>query len=91
MRRVYKYSLLFVDKVQEIELPSHAEVLHVEMQGGRLCMWALVDTNTEVVEPRRRFIVRGTGHDIDPAFVLRHVSTLMHHDGLLVWHIFEVM
>ena len=90
MRRVYKYSLFFVDKVQEIELPSHAEVLHVEMQGGRLCMWALVDTNTKTTIVRR-FIVRGTGHDIDPAFFLRHVSTLMHHDGQLVWHIFEVI
>ena len=86
MRRVYKYSLFFVDKVQEIELPSRAEVLHVEMQGGRLCMWALVDIDAKTTIVRR-FIVRGTGHDIDPAFFLRHVSTLMHHDGQLVWHI----
>ena len=90
MRRVYKYSLFFVDKVQEIELPSHAEVLHVEMQGGRLCMWALVDIDAKTTIVRR-FIVRGTGHDIDPTLNLQHVSTLMHHDGKLVWHIFEVM
>ena len=89
MKRVYKYPLLYVDKVQEIELPPHSEVLHVEMQHGRLCMWALVDTDVKTTFTRR-FIVRGTGHDIDPAFDLRHVGTLMHHDGQLVWHIFEV-
>ena len=91
MRRVYKYPLLFVDKVQEIELPQGAVPLHVEVQNGRLCLWALlVDTNTKTTIVRR-FIVRGTGHDIDPTLNLQPVSTLMHHDGKLVWHIFEVM
>lgn len=54
MRTVYKYVLSkgeFVDT--RVTLPKGAEVLTVEMQAGRLCLWARVETD------EREMVVRG--------------------------------
>jgi hypothetical protein len=86
MRTVYKYPLTGPGFADGIELPMGAQVLDAQYQGGKIVLWALVDTyeSTE----RRLFIVTGTGHSLNYGEGLVHVSTVQ--DGGLVWHVFEI-
>lgn len=84
-RRVYKYHLKFKDGVQDPGLPYNAEIAHLAMQGGSICMWAVVDIRENAGD--RRFIVYGTGHPITT--VGKHVGTVL--DGQFVWHVFEAL
>lgn len=72
-----------------IMMPVGAEVLCVQVQHGRPCIWARV--NPDAVFFARRFCVFGTGHSIPPDDGrLRYVGTFQLEDGQLVFHLFEV-
>lgn len=45
---VYKYELEITDE-QTIRLPLNAELLTVQMQGDKCCLWALVDPRKVVI------------------------------------------
>lgn len=62
MIAVLKYPLQ-LDRVTELELPAHAEILTVQIQGPRLVMWARVDTEQSQVCGVKIFIVM-TGESI---------------------------
>ncbi len=81
---VYKYSLR-IDDEQMVLLPEQARILAVQVQNGRPCLWALVDTALPA-EPRK-ILIRGTGHDA--AGVGRYISTFQMQGGALVFHAFE--
>jgi len=71
----------------EIEMPTGAEILHVEMQHGNVCMWAKVDPDAALI--RREFMIEGTGQPpnqrLDDAI---HRGTVL--SGAMVWHVFEI-
>jgi len=68
-------------------MPVGAQVLHVHMQHGIPCIWALVDSENENEIERRVFSLRGTGHVLDDGY-RTYIGTI--HDGdIYVWHIFE--
>lgn len=72
---------------EEIEVPNGAEIFHVGLQRGQICMWAKVDPDAEMV--KREFMVEGTGQ---PANRRLHDAThlgTVYHDNF-VWHVFEV-
>lgn len=81
---IYKYQIEVTD-VQAVVMPEGARILSAQMQLGRLCLWAAVETANK---PSARSIwVYGTGN---PAFGMpgkRHIETVQ--DGPLVWHVFE--
>jgi hypothetical protein len=85
MKTVWKYALS-PDEFT-IEMPRGAQVLSADNQGGSLCMWALVDP-AEPLEARR-FLLAGTGHELERAEELRFVGTLQMYGGKLVFHLFE--
>lgn len=89
MRKVFKYELP-VDDYFTLSLPKGAQVLSVQAQGNKPCLWALVDPDAPTEE--RQFRFAGTGHSIkeDPGR-LEFVSTFQTHGGSLVFHIFEVL
>ncbi len=83
---IWKFAVPFLHS-GEIEMPTGAEIIHVAMQRGGLCMWAKVDPDAMVIE--REFMVEGTGqppnrrlHDAT------HRGTVF--EGSMVWHVFEV-
>ncbi len=81
---IYKYSLVIIDE-QEIEMPMGAGIMSVQMQDGKPCLWALVDTTNSM--EKRKIMIRGTGH---PAEGLgRYISTFQMCGGALVLHAFE--
>jgi hypothetical protein len=60
---IWKFGLKVTDGSQTLEMPEHAEILHVADQFSIPTMWVLVDTDAEPVA--RQFVLHGTGHPID--------------------------
>ncbi len=86
MRTIYKYPFAFDGSV-ELVLPIGAEILHIGVQDGVYCLWALVDT--EVKNEIKRIRIIGTGHEVSEDIgIINHITTIQ--DGQYVWHIFDV-
>lgn len=83
---VYKYELEVTGE-QTIKLPFNAEILTVQMQGTRCCLWALVDPQNELTE--RTICIYGTGHPIPDKIRLEHINTFQIPHLGLVFHAFE--
>jgi hypothetical protein len=89
MRVVYKYPLHFIGSghVVAVDLPKDAEILRVDKQDGDCYLWALV--NAHKSSEQRKFVLYGTGTEIDKDLNLKYVNTFF--DTFFVWHIFEVL
>lgn len=70
---------------KSIEVPIGAEILSLQMQDSRPCLWMLCDTDAP--KETRFFLFVGTGHSIE--FEGNYIGTLQTSGGL-VWHLFEV-
>jgi hypothetical protein len=88
MRTIYKYPLELVD-LQTLELPAGAELLTVQMQDGRPCLWAEVATSAPA-RPRT-IAIYGTGNPIPGDAEIEYIGTFQMHGGALVFHAFEVV
>lgn len=88
MRTIWKNKLEAIDK-QTIQLPLGAEILSVQTQNGKPCLWATVDTD-EFTEPRTIEIF-GTGNPIPPGPGIERVfiGTFQIDGGSFVGHVFE--
>ena len=82
-RTVWKFEFAICDDAQIANMPNGAKLLHVTMQGNRLCLWAEVKPDMPIFE--RKFFVHGTGHPIP--YGRNYVGTA--HDGPFVWHLYE--
>lgn len=83
---IYKYELQIED-TQTLALPKGAQVLTVQVQHGKVCLWALVNPKQPVLEDHT-IEMRGTGHPIESGG-LRYYSTVQLDGGRLVFHVFE--
>lgn len=86
MKTIHKYTLLITDELQ-IWLPQGAELLDVQNQNERLCLWVLAEPDAE--KECRHFRIVGTGNPIPDAHKLTFVGTVQMKNGALVWHVFE--
>jgi hypothetical protein len=87
--QVWKYAVPIGDAF-ELRMPRGARCLTVQVQGAGLCLWALVDPSAPL--ETRRFLFRGTGHEIDYGYAeLVWVGTFQLEGGALVFHVFEVL
>ena len=82
---VWKYPLSARFSDFALEMPAGAEVPHFAAQSGAPCLWARVTPSRP--HEARRFLLRGTGHPVDPR--ARHVGTVVLEDARLVLHLFE--
>jgi hypothetical protein len=88
MKKIWKFTLDLQDD-QEVEMPSGAELLTVQMQADTICLWAIVDPHT-TKRDRRTFYIVGTGHDMPPKVsAANYVGTVQQAGGALIWHVFE--
>lgn len=87
-KTIWKFELDITDS-QHVQMPKGAEVLAVQVQRDRPCIWAMVDpaAATEI----RHFETFGTGHDIfcDMGIERNYVGTYQVQGGSLVFHVFE--
>lgn len=87
MKTIWKYELEPLSC--EIEMPKGAEILSVQAQHCKACLWAKVDPAQPM--EKRTFEVYGTGHSIDASREHRFISTFQMSEGYLVFHAFEVL
>lgn len=85
MITVHKYSVPFDDNFS-INMPTGAEVLTFQLQGGGACVWAKVDTNAP--KTARNFRLAGTGHPLPIDKDMKYVGTVQLN--FLVLHLFEI-
>jgi hypothetical protein len=83
--RIYKWALEVVDQ-QTLALPAGAQILCVQVQYERPCIWALVDPSAGL-EPRA-LLMYGTGHPVSDQ-AGRYIGTYQLDRGGLVFHVFE--
>jgi hypothetical protein len=86
---VWKFVIPMRD-VLSIPMPIGAVILHVDCQGVKPLLWALVDP--ESPDERRDFCFVRTGHPIEPPSPGRqlvHRGSMLMSQGALVCHLFE--
>ena len=89
MKTIYKYTLEATEH-QVIEMPKNAEILHIDVQHGKPCLWALVDTGLD--KEKRAFYTFATGQDINGDLgTINHIGTYQLQGGAYVFHVFVIM
>lgn len=58
MKSIFKYQLP-IEEVTVVRMPEQAEVIRVEGLDGMLWLWAIVDTDNEVVDHKFRLFKTG--------------------------------
>lgn len=81
---IHKYPLE-VTRYQSVEMPHGAKLVHIDLQGDRICVWA--EGNSELPKVRRSFEIYGTGEPIET--FARHLKTVLL--GQFVWHTYGDM
>jgi len=85
MRTIHKFPFAFNNHVN-LHMPLGAKIIHVDIQDGIYCFWAIVDTSKPLAN--YSFQILGTGHELpDSLDADHHVGTILHSG--FVWHIFE--
>lgn len=83
MITIWKYELETTSD-QRIKMPEDAKILTVQVQNGKPCLWAIVDTERK---PEVRVIeIYGTGH---PVSLRQRVYIGTYQIPDLVFHVFE--
>lgn len=84
MITIYKYELEVANE-QNINVTEGFEILSVQFQNGKLCLWVRLDTNN--FDVRRQISIRGTGQNCEGLGAF--IGTVQTCDGGLVLHVFE--
>ena len=87
MEKIYKYELE-ITNLQSVSMPIGANVISANVQNGKLCIWALVDTRNS--DKNKSIAVAGTGYEIDftvSDYDFYFVDTVMMSD-ILVLHVY---
>ena len=84
MKTIWKFELE-ITRNQVVAMPLGERVLSVGEQDGRLFVWALVDTDAEMMSVP--FFVAGTGHQVNESSQWEFIDTVQMSNGL-VWHVF---
>lgn len=86
-KTIWKYEL-DITGVQSIQMPKDAEILCVQAQNGKPCLWALVNPVAE--KETIGLFTYGTGHIVPTEpYVHRYIGTYQLEDGALVFHVFS--
>jgi hypothetical protein len=83
-RAIWKYVLRLAERTV-LRMPEGAQVLSVQVQGGGISLWALVDADARQVD--RTFVLRKTGCDCDGVARWTYLATVFYDS--YVWHVFE--
>ena len=86
MRKIYKYELPVNGDIITIE-QCVIKILSIQEQNGVPMMWAIVDSDNEVVEPLK-IIAIGTGWEL-PTGLEDYLGTAQDEYGF-VWHYFTI-
>ena len=80
-KQVWKFKIL--PRIP-IEIKKDARILHCDILGNEIFIWALV--NPENKNVKRYIVVFGTGHSVNDGFD-NYIGTVS--DGVFVFHLFD--
>jgi len=88
MKKIFKYSL--GRSINRLHIPKGAVVLTAQVQKEYICIWVLVDTNSQLIE-ERTFEVYPTGMAIneEKGMERKYINTVQLGGGELIYHVFE--
>jgi hypothetical protein len=91
MKTIHKFPVPLTDAIIAIVMPKGAKILTLQVQMGKSCIWAEVDTKAE--PENRRFRWTGTGHEIPKgsAILPDYVGTVQTDGGAYVFHLYELL
>jgi hypothetical protein len=84
---IWKFSLEEILQQSGVMLPKNAQILSVQYQDDKPCVWAMVDSDAP--REQRRFLLYGTGHPIKEHERLKFIGTIQRIG--LVGHLFEFL
>lgn len=86
--QIWKFPILNIES-SVIRMPEGAEILTIQVQDKKPCIWALVNPENE--KESRIFEIYGTGHDIncDSEIKRKYINTFQLSGGMYVFHVFE--
>ena len=84
--RIWKYQIPLKDSFT-INMPSGADVLCVQLQGGLPTIWAAVNPEAPLLDVA--FVLHGTGHQVSDE-AGPYIGTFQLSNGL-VFHLFEAI
>jgi hypothetical protein len=87
VRTIFKYPLGVAGELG-LSMPKGAQLLSVQVQHGKPCLWALVDVNAPTAQ--RRLAIRGTGHHCGSIPASAFVGTFQLEGGAFVGHLFDL-
>lgn len=85
---IWKFELETTD-IQRIEMPVGAEILCIQTQFEKPCIWALI-VQKDLVQ-KRTFEIFGTGHPIPENAKRKYVGSYQLSGGNMVFHCFELL
>jgi len=85
MKVIYKYPLEVIDD-QFIDIHQDYEVLSVQVQNGKLCLWAKVDPKLPMVY--MHIVIIGTGQPMSDNDEMKYIGTFQLESGSFVGHCF---
>lgn len=88
LKTIWKFELETTD-VQRIEMPACSEILCIQTQNEKPCIWALVLPSNSEAKVKRTFEIFGTGHNV-PRADRKYIGTYQLNGGSLVFHCFEL-
>jgi hypothetical protein len=90
MKKIFKYQIDRPDNLMHvfpIEMHAGAMVVSAKLQNNKICIWALVDTDCEMV--KRTILVAGTSQQIPLQYTKGYfIDSVLQDD--FVWHIFDL-
>jgi len=85
---IWKFEIKTTDG-QQIDMPIGAEILTVQIQRGKPCIWAICNPLSE--NEKRTFEIYGTGNPYPSKGQRSYIGTYQEAGGGLVWHLFELI
>jgi len=85
-KTIWKFELDARD-IQRIEMPESAEILCIQVQNLKPCIWALVEPENAKV--KRTFEIFGTGQSMNNDRDRKYIGTYQINNGMYVFHVFE--
>jgi hypothetical protein len=86
-KTIWKFQLETTD-IQQIEMPADAEILTIQTQDDKPCIWALVSADAPI--RKVAFEIFGTGHPVPKNGKRKYIGTYQLSGGALVFHCFEL-
>ena len=90
---IYKEILNFTEsEYLELSLPFNSQLLSVQVQREKICLWYRWNLEAKNDEPETRALLMvGTGHEVNNKYNLNtFLGTVQLMGGSFVFHIFEV-